>query len=416
MTRLRSEISLKRFPVKRLFSLLSAIVLSTVFLVPVAFPKDKFPSGQPYNDTVVQGSNAFALHLYRELGSKDGNLFFSPYSISSALGMTYAGARGTTAREMQAVLHFQLAQRALPPAFKRLNRELVATARKNGQKLNIANSLVLTGGDVSKEFKATLKDYFDAEIFAGGLATINGWVKQKTEGKIETILDELDPNSVCVLLNAIYFKGIWESQFQKSSTRDAPFHEPTGGQVTVSMMYQKSNFKLLSERDFQAVSIPYKGKSLSMVILLPRTMDGLAALEKQLTDLNLKGWLAKLDEQSLQNIELYLPKFKLETSYDLVSPFKKMGMRDAFAVGTADFSGMGWPKGRLYISQIKHKAFVEVNEEGTEAAAATAVEMATKSVHNFPVFRADHPFLYLVRDNHNDAILFMGRMVAPESK
>jgi serpin B len=395
----------------RLLPVLSAILLSVLF----AAPSTNLMAAS-LNENLVKGNNDFAVQMYRELGATEGNLFFSPYSISSALGMTYAGARGTTAKEMKTVLHFSVAQSALPPAFKSLNRELVATARKTGQKLNIANALVLTGGDVSSEFKATLKDYYDAEIFAGGLDRINGWVKQKTEGKIKTILEELDTNSVCVILNAIYFKGVWESQFLKSNTHDAPFSASAGKQVTVSLMHQKSDFKLLAEKDFQAVSIPYKGNSLSMVIMLPQTVDGLTSLERQLTDQNLKGWLAKLDKQSPQMIDLFLPKFKLETSYDLVAPFMKMGMKEAFVMGKADFRGMGWPIGRLYISQIKHKAFVEVNEEGTEAAAATAVEMATKSFHQDPRFRADHPFFCLVRDNQSGSILFMGRIADPTGK
>jgi serpin B len=387
-----------------------------VFAVPSARSLAAPPSGSTLSENIVQGNSAFAVQLYRELGASERNLFFSPYSISAALGMTYAGARGTTAREMKSVLHFSLSQRALHSGFKGLNSELVATARKTGQKLDIANALVLTGGDVSGEFKAILKDYYDAEIFGGGLDAINVWVKQKTEGKIEKILEELDSNSVCVLLNAIYFKGTWESQFQKSSTHDAPFSVSAGNQVTVSMMYQKGDFRLLAEQDFQAVSIPYKGKSLSMVILLPRTIDGLASLERHVTDQSLAGWLAKLDEQPVQKIDLFLPKFKLETGYDLVSAFMKMGMKEAFLPGKADFRGMGWPIGRLFISQIKHKAFIEVNEEGTEAAAATAVEMATKSFRQYPLFRADHPFFYLIRDNQSASILFMGRIVHPDSK
>jgi len=401
---------------KRIVSVLSAILISFVFAVPSARSLAAPPSGPLSLENIVQGNSAFAVKMYRELGASEGNLFFSPYSISAALGMTYAGARDTTAREMKSVLHFSLAQSALPSAFKALNMELLASARENGQKLAIANALILTGGDVSSEFKATLKEYFDAEIFGGGLNTINGWVKQKTEGKIEKILEQLDPNSVCVLLNAIYFKGTWASQFRKSSTHDAPFSVSATKQVTVSMMYQHGEFKLLAGKDFQAVSIPYKGKSQSMVILLPRTVDGLPALERQVTDQSLTAWLANLDEQPAQQMDLFLPKFKAETGYDLVSPFMKMGMKEAFLPGKADFRGMGWPIGRLFISQIKHKAFVEVNEEGTEAAAATAVEMATKSFRQNPRFRADHPFIYLIRDNQSASILFMGRMVHPDSK
>jgi len=398
----------------RLFLVISAILLIVVFSAPLARSVETSPSGRSLKEKVVKGNNAFAVQLYRELGSKEGNLFFSPHSVSSALAMTYAGARGNTAKEMKDVLHFQLGQADLHHAFKSLNRELAATARKAGQKLNIANALVLTGGDVSGEFKTILKDSYDAEVFSGGLETINGWVKQKTEGKIEKILEELSSDSVCVILNAIYFKGVWESQFRKSSTHEAPFSVSGSNKVTVPLMYQEGDYKILTEKDFQAVTLPYKGNSLSMVVLLPKTVDGLAALEQQLTSQSLKGWLAKLNAQQPQKIELYLPKFKLETSYDLKPPFQKMGMKDAF-LGKADFSGMGWPKGRLFIGQIKHKAFVEVNEEGTEAAAATAVEMVTKSAMSNPVFRADHPFLYLIRDNQSDAILFMGRMANPSS-
>jgi serpin B len=400
----------------RLLQVLSAILLIAAFSAFSATSMEASASGPSARENLVQGNADFAVQLYCELGAKEGNLFFSPYSVSSALGMTYAGARGNTEKEMAGVLHFNLGQTELHPAFKSLNKELAATAQKSGQKLNIANALVLTGGDVSGKFKAILKNNYQAEIFPGGLTAINGWVKLKTEGKIEKILEELDVNSVCVLLNAIYFKGTWASQFQKSRTQDAPFRLSASEKVSVPMMRQKSKFKILNGDDFQAVSIPYKGQQLSMVILLPRAVDGLAKLEKQLSIQNLKKWLAELDRNQAEEINLYLPKFKLETSYDLVSPFMKMGMKDAFALEKADFSGMGWRKGALYISQIKHKAVVEVNEEGTEAAAATAVEMSTKSVPFDPEFRADHPFFFIIRDSRSDTILFMGRMANPNMK
>jgi serpin B len=360
----------------------------------------------------VKGNTDFAVQLYHKLGVKEGNLFFSPYSVSSAMGMTYSGARGNTAKEMAGVLHFDSGLIELHSAFKSLNKALTVAVQKTGQKLNIANALVLTGGSVSGDFKSILKDNYDAEIFNGGLDTINGWVKMKTEGKIGKILEELSPNSVCVLLNAIYFKGIWESQFQKSSTYDAPFMVSANSKVNVPLMYQKSGYKLLNENNFKAISVPYKGNGLSMVILLPNAVDGVASLEKQLTAQSLKEWIAKLDKGRVQEVKLYMPKFKLEAGYDLVSSFMNMGMKNAFSPA-ADFSGMGWPKGDLWISQIKHKAFVEVNEEGTEAAAATAVEMETKSIRYDPVFRADHPFLFIIRDNQSGTILFMGRMNNP---
>ena len=367
-------------------------------------------------EALIEGNTAFALKLYGELGSAEGNLFFSPYSISSALGMTYAGARRNTATEMKEALHFQLDQTLLHSSFKRLSHELAANARKADQKLNIANGLCLTGGDVSNDFKTLLKDNYDAEFFSGGLDKINGWVKEKTEGKIEKILDGLDRNSVCVILNAIYFKGAWKSPFKKSDTHDAPFNVSERKQVTVPFMYQKSGFQILTEQDFQAASIPYRGKRLSMVILLPLEADRLAKLEERMTGQNVRQWLAELDKTTIREIKLYMPKFKLETGYDLVPSCKALGMKEAFQMGEADFSGMGWPKGDLWISQIKHKAFVEVNEEGTEAAAATAVGMVQTSLRNYPVFRADHPFLFLIRDNQTGTILFMGRMVDPDKK
>jgi serine protease inhibitor len=401
----------------RRFTALLVILLIGVLAAPFAWAwGTSSPSRLSSSDEgLVRGNNAFSVQLYRELAASKGNIFFSPYSISSALGMAYAGARGNTAEEMKATLHFQFDQARLGSAFKRLNRELTAAAVRSGQKLRIANGLCLTGGDVSKGYKAILKKDYDAELFSGGLEKINDWVKQKTEGKIKEILEELDPNSVCVILNAIYFKGVWESQFSKDHTQDAPFSVSPTKKVTVPLMYQKDDFKMLREKDFQAVSIPYKGKDLSMVVLLPRTTDGLAGLEKQLTTENLGGWLERLDRQPVREIDLFLPKFRLETSYDLKPPFMKMGMKEAFGEG-ADFSGMGPPKGYLWISQIAHKAFVEVNEEGTEAAAATAVEMATKSMPYYPVFRADHPFLFLIRDNRKGTILFMGRMAHPTDR
>ena len=403
---------------KRFKPLGPIILLVSVFFMLVAATAMAASASAPLpREILVQGNTAFALSLYRELASKEGNVSFSPYSVSTALGMTYAGARDNTAKEMADVLHFKLDQAKLHSAFKDLNGELAASARKSGQKLNIANALVLTGGDVSGGFKDLLKANYDAEIFNGGLDTINTWVKGKTQGKIDKILEALDTNSVCVLLNAIYFKGIWNSQFVKSSTTDAPFSVSATRKITVPLMYQKSDFKIMEENDFQAVSIPYKGNNLSMVILLPRPTAGLAALEKQLTPQALSGWLEKLDKESVQKVRLYLPKFKLETGYDLKNPFQKMGMNDAFEENIADFRGMGFlKKGTVWIGQIKHKAFVEVNEEGTEASAATAVEMVTKSVHHDPIFRADHPFLFIIRDNASGSILFMGRVADPGKK
>ncbi len=402
---------------KRVCLTLSTLLLGVLCLAACAPAKATAAPQKPSQQTLAQGNTAFAEQLYGQLLEADCNTFFSPHSISTALAMTYGGARENTAREMKTALHFQLDPSQLHPAFKALNATLADGMQRSGQRLNIANALILTGGDVSREYKQILEENYAAEIFPGDLGAINAWVKQKTEAKIEKILDDLDPDSVCVILNAIYFKGIWERRFEKSRTQEAPFKRSAADALNVPLMQQKEDFKLLDQEDFQAIAMPYKGQAFSMVVLLPRQVDGLGALEAKMTAQSLNHWLSALDGQRPQKVLLYLPRFKLETSYDLAAPLKKMGVRDAFDMDRADFRGMGWPKGKLYISQVKHKAVVEVNEEGTEAAAATAVEMATKSMPAPPeVFRADHPFLFLIRHDATGTLLFMGRMVNPVSK
>jgi serpin B len=397
---------------KRTGLVLFAVLFAVLWSLPVISAESTAPSQQA---GLEKGNNDYSVQLYRELAGKPGNLFISPYSISSALAMTYAAARGNTAKEIKETMRFPFDQSQLNGAFKSLNRDLMANAGKDGLKLNIANGLCLTGGNVSKEYRTILKEDYDAELFSGGLERINGWVKQKTEGKIPKILDQLDANSVCVILNAVYFKGAWESQFSTIRTFNAPFHVSADKMVDVPLMYQKNEYRFLDEKDFQVLSMPYKGNRLSMVIFLPKSAGGLPAFEKGLTAANLEGWLAGLDKQEPAEIKLFLPRFKIETGYDLVPACMNMGMKDAFG-SAADFTGMGWPVGDLWISQIKHKAFAEVNEEGTEAAAATAVEMVTKGMSYDPVFRADHPFMFLIRDNKRGAILFMGRLSEPAGK
>ncbi|NLC70135.1 MAG: serpin family protein, partial [Desulfuromonadaceae bacterium] len=323
--------------------------------------------------------------------------------------------RGATERQMAEILHFEPGQAELHHTFGDVNRQLTATARDSGQKLNIANALVLTGGGIAKDYKDLLKTTYDAEVFRGNLAAINAWVLDKSEGRIEKILEELSRDSVCTILNAVYFKGSWQNRFPKEDTVDAPFQVSQQQQVRVPFMHrQRKAFSLLRKTDFRALSIPYEGEALDMVVLLPHAVDGLAALESRLTGENLAQWLDELDARSPEKVELGLPKFRLETSYDLVPPLKNLGMKAPFSKEIADFSGMGWPQGKLWIGQVRHKAFVEVNEEGTEAAAATAVGMVTTVMVEQPaVFRADHPFLFLIRDRKSGALLFLGRVANP---
>ncbi|MBX3356622.1 MAG: hypothetical protein KF724_13070 [Phycisphaeraceae bacterium] len=365
---------------------------------------------------MANANNAFAVRLYGQLAATEGNLLFSPFSISAAMAMTYTGARDDTAAEIASALGFTATPEQLPAIFKSLSMAVQAGASNDGSKLAIANGLCLTGGAVDNDFLAILHKHFDAEIFFGKLAEINDWVSKKTEGKIERILEALSPNSVCVLLNAIYFKGTWASQFNRDATQDAPFHLATGEEVMVPLMYQKGDFKLLEEDAFQAIAMPYSGTTLSMVLILPKAKGGLVAVEQALTAETLAQWLAAIDNQPERSTEVYVPRFKLETDFDLIPPFKALGIEDAFCANTNDFRGMGWPPGSLWISQIKHKVLVEVNEEGTEAAGATAVELITRCVRREPVFRADHPFVFLIRDLATGSILFCGRVSDPTGK
>lgn len=401
---------------KRAIMLLSLAMTLSVFTVHHASSMGA-SSAPSATGPLVKGNTAFALSLYRQLGAKDGNLFFSPHSVSTALAMTWAGARENTEKEMAKALHFNMAQGLVHSSFKSLSTDLADTVKNSGQTLNVANALILTGGDVGSAYRSFLENTYDADIFRGDLDDVNLWVKKKTDGKIPKILDELDVNSVCVILNAISFKGLWDLPFDKARTREAPFHVSASRQVNALMMSGKSRYRLLTEQDFQAVSIPYRNNSLSMVVLLPRTVDGLAALEKQLTAENLNLWLSGLDASEPRTLRLSLPKFKLESGHDLKQPFQALGMNDAFLENIADFRGMGFAKkGEVWIGQVKHKAFVDVNEEGTEAAGATAVEMVTKSVSFDPVFRADHPFLFLIRHTGSGSVLFMGRLADPLGK
>ena len=308
----------------------SFILFNAVLAVPFG---SGLQAAEPPQAPLAQGNSAFAIDLYQKLASEKGNLFFSPYSVSQALGMTYSGARGNTAAEMKQTLHFPFAQKELGPAFKAFNGNLLTAVRKDGQKLTIANGLCLTGEGISKDYQTLLREDYDAEVFSGDLAAINGWVKRKTEDKIPTILEELDPNSACVLLNAIYFKGAWECSFDKKFTREGDFMEPGEKPAKVLFMKQESKFRLLEKPDFQAVSLPYKGKSVSMVILLPTSPDGLTKLEQQLTPETLRQWLAELDTLFPQKIELILPKYKLETDYKLIPTCKQLGIKDAFSLG-----------------------------------------------------------------------------------
>jgi serine protease inhibitor len=370
-------------------------------------------------ETTVQGNTEFAFDLYQRLRKADGNLFFSPYSISTALAMTYAGARSDTEVQIAQALHFLLDQGQLHPSFASLEAKMGNTGRKGHIKLRVANTLWPQKGYAFLEgFLALTKQNYGVLITPVDYGneeatrhTINSWVEEKTEGKIKDLIPPgmLNDLTRLILVNAIYFKGNWASQFNRNLTRNAPFWVTPDEQVQVPMMTQKHEFRYGESDGLQVLELPYIGDDLSMIVLLPTETDGLAKLEESMTVENLYQWTKDLWEKE---VEVFLPRFEITFPFRLDDALKSMGMVNAFS-DEADFSGMDGSK-ELYIAAVLHKAFVTVNEEGTEAAAATAVIIKSKGPPSSPpVFRADHPFVFLIRENSTGSILFLGRVVNP---
>lgn len=376
-------------------------------------------------ERIVTGNTRFALDLYGRIKG-DGNLFFSPYSVSTALAMTYAGARGETEREMADVLGFAgagargdepAARAEVARAFAALEDRFAADAETQGYTLHVANAL---WGDrdfpfldsyvefVEHHFDAplTLVDFVrDAE---GTRVRINAWVEERTRGRIKNLIPPgtLTPETLLVLTNAIYFKGKWTEQFSPDSTRDAEFRGLSGA-TSVPMMNRKGDYAYYENEEAQVVELPYEGGELSMVVMLPKVEGpaGLEALERALTPENVDAWTGSLRERE---VAVSIPRFEMTWgTKELKDALEALGMRRAFDAQAADFSGMS-AAGPLFIGHVLHKAFVEVNEEGTEAAAATAVVMLKATMPT--VFRADRPFVFMIRDRGTGSILFLGRV------
>ncbi len=370
---------------------------------------------------IVKGNNDFGFDLYRELKGKKGNLFFSPYSISTALAMTYAGARGQTEKEMAKVLRFSLEQEPLHSSFSKLRSKLNGIQDKGHIKLSIGNSLWAQDGyhfldsflNLNRKYYGAGMNFVDFAAKAeAARKTINIWVENKTQQKIKELIKPgmLDQFTRLVLCNAIYFKGDWLSQFDKKKTKDADFYISKNEIIKVPMMSQESKFKFKDFGNFSAIDLPYEGNDLSMIVFLPKKIDGLAELERNLTNDNVKNWIDKLSSSYKSEILVSLPKFKTVCEFELADILAGMGMPHAFS--GADFFGMTGKKD-LFISRVIHKAFVDVNEEGTEAAAATAVVMRKCSIGRLLIFQANRPFVFLIRENQTGSILFVGRIVDP---
>jgi serpin B len=385
---------------------------------------------------IVEANNEFALNLYAAIGHRSGNLFFSPYSIFSALAMLYAGARGETALQMAGALHLPLDQTLVHAGFAALNQKLRSAGPTEFYQLSIANALWGADGvgfrtdflnTVQETYGATVRELNFEQNAEGARLTINQWVENETKRKITGLVPagSIRPDALLIVTNAIYFKAYWHDPFEERLTRkadfivasadsgrDAPDLKPGSfkdEKVSVPFMRQQESFGYMEDGEFQALELPYVWNELGMVIMLPRRVDGLLALERSLTTEKVSVLLSAL-EQRLVKIDL--PKFKLTEDVHLG---RLLSVRMPLVMSEAgDLSGMA-DRRDIFVSGAIHKAYINVDERGTEAAAATGAVAAGAALHPpKPVeFRADHPFLFLIRDRRTNLILFIGRLTNP---
>lgn len=413
-----------------------AVIIEYIFLyrgnelpapiIPIPTPTpsraDDSGSTQGGIETIMSANNQFALDFYANLKDKEAgkNIFFSPYSISTALTMTYEGARNQTAEEIQSVFHIPgddaVRRSSVAAVYNLLNK----TDAK--YKLHTANALwVQKDYPILKEYLDAIEKYYMGKAtnvdFRGAAEearqTINRWVEDKTNDKIKDLFPRgsIDELTRLVLTNAIYFKGNWVKQFDKKETKQEAFRTGAGGIIQVPMMSRtdkEAKFSYAETEELKILEMLYDGKELSMLVLLPKN-DDLESVEESMTVENLKQWREGLEEQ---RVNVYMPKFTFSSKYLLNENLKEMGMPSAFEPGVADFSGLDGTKD-LYIQTVIHQAFVDVNEEGTEAAAATGVAVGTTSIPQIVEFRADHPFIFLIQEKETGNILFLGRVINP---
>ncbi|MCX6004665.1 MAG: serpin family protein [Chloroflexi bacterium] len=374
---------------------------------------------------LVSGNNNFALDLYQSLRENEGNLFYSPYSVSIALAMTYGGARGATEQEMAKTLHYTLPQDKLHYTFNGLDQELSSRGQgaqgKDGKgfRLNMVNAI---WGQKDYQFLPAYLDMLAANYGAGlrvldfmnateeARSTINNWVSDQTEGRIKDLIPRgaIDKLTALVLTNAIYFNAAWQHPFEKNLTANGTFHLLTGDTILAPMMKQTESFAYMDGITYQAVELPYDGRELAVLILMPESGQ-FKVFESSLNADRLNGIIKTL---SYKRVALTMPKFEFDSSLSLKEKLARMGMPLAFS-DQADFSGMDG-KRDLLITDVLHKAFVSVDESGTEAAAATAVVIGATAMPAQPVeMTVDHPFIFVIRDIKTGTILFVGRVLNP---
>ena len=389
---------------------------TSMLSIPEALPKG----------AIVNGNSQFAFKMQRQFGDYEHNAFFSPYSISLVFGMLYSGAADETAQQIKNTFHFPADQHALPIYFGRLNNQLMKTAKdkttgKNIE-LNIANGIwveksyhflpsyieILKNSYQSKINKADFLNNLNQEI-----VQINSWVEQKTNDRIKDLIPDgaLNPLTKMVLVNAIYFKGDWQKPFKGHSTTKGDFYTFNNQILQTQMMHQRGRFSVAEDENTQLIELLYQGGNYSMLVLLPKNNSDIKQFETNLTSEKLNQLTNKL---AMNQVSLSLPKFKFVTEYRLNSYLSALGVTNAFS-SKADFSNIDGTQS-LQISEVIHKAFIEVNEKGAEAAAATAVVIRATSIPNYVEFNANRPFVFMIKEKTTDSILFIGRFAAPNKK
>ncbi len=405
------------------------IIIGLTLLLTSTCSKEPFPQGpadpkpievDATSRAVINASNRFGFELFRDIyeNAPEGkNLMISPLSIQLALSMTYNGAGGTTKEAFEKVLHTgELPEADLNQAMHDLTKALEGVDPR--VVLEIANSIWYRNTfHVEDAFLETNKKYFDAEVrplnFSdpGSKDIINGWVDENTHHKIKEIVDDIDPSSVMFLINAVYFKGMWKYKFDKKRTESRPFFITPDQQVEVPTMTQEGDFLFASNDLFSALELPYGRGNYSMVFLLPLPEKNIGDIVEALTPENWEQWMSSFD--TLRDLNIYVPKFTFSYKKRLNDPLIDLGLGVAFS-GNADFSGIN-PDANLAISEVKHKTFIKVDEEGTEAAAVTSVEIRFTSAGPSASFLLNRPFLFVIKEKYTNAILFIGRVSDPSA-
>ncbi|MFN3351179.1 serpin family protein [Pseudorhodoplanes sp.] len=395
----------------------AAILAALLLAMPVsAAAQDSRALAQAYNQSGHE--------LFRKLSAEPGNVVLSPLSIGTAMAMVLTGARGETEAEMRRVLRHSLSRQAIDAANAKFLAALSAAAPDAADataQLRIANALMLVNpaATVADSYQDTIRTIYGAEIFKNvDLATVNAFVKDKTEGKIPSIIERLSPQDSHVLLNAVYFKAPWARPFARNATQERPFHLTRAETADVAAMWQSASFPVEKADGYRAIRLPYAREGLSMIVILPDAIDGIDTVMAGFDATKFERLLKRLAAAEPRPLQLSLPKFKFEFAADLIPPFTALGMSKVFDPSQSDLSGLtGLPREQAQssIDQIAHRAVIEVAEEGTEAAAATAVVVTTRAMKPGALerFDVDRPFAFVIADDKTGAVLFMGRVSDP---